>query len=171
MKKIYLLHFIILVIAVQSLYSQTEDIQIGSGLTLRQQTQGALFDYSDPEAINMKINIWGFVRYPGRYIVPNYSTIQDILSLAGGPTQDAHLEDLRIFRIDKDSVQQFLKFDYNDLMWEKELSKNIRAPKVEAGDIVIIPGSPRFYFRDYLQISLSILSAAISLAILFINIF
>ena len=42
-------------------YSQ-DDIQIGSqGADLNQ--RGALFDYSDPASVNIKIQLWGYVRF------------------------------------------------------------------------------------------------------------
>jgi hypothetical protein len=52
-------------------------------------------------------------------------------------------------------------------MWEDELVTNSRQiPELLAGDVLVVPGSPRFYFKDYLQVALSILSAMISLSIL-----
>lgn len=45
-------------------YSQ-DDVQIGSNLNNYRQTQGGLFDYSDPSGINIKVQLWGYVKYPG----------------------------------------------------------------------------------------------------------
>lgn len=151
-------------------FSQNEDIQIGSSF-VRAQSNGAYYDYSDPEAVNIKVDVWGFVKYPGKYVIPVYSKLTDLLSLAGGPTEDAHLEDLRILKAGENNNQDIFHYDYNELMWEEKIQSTIKNPSIQAGDILIIPGSPRFYFRDYLQVGLSILSAAISLTILFINVF
>ncbi|MBK6680959.1 MAG: hypothetical protein IPG53_13500 [Ignavibacteriales bacterium] len=43
-------------------------------------------------------------------------------------------------------------------------------PTLQPGDILLLKGEPRFFFRDYFSIGLQILSAAISLVILILNI-
>ena len=42
--------------------------------TLRNYNTG-LYDYSDPSSINIKVSVWGFLKYPGKYIVPQYTTL------------------------------------------------------------------------------------------------
>lgn len=153
------------------LSAQTGDIKIGADLNQLRNTQGAYYDYSDPEAVNIKVSVWGFVRFPGRYLVPNYINVRDLLSYAGGPTENAHLDDLRVFRILPDSTQTMIKFDYNDLLWGENLkSRKVTAPNVMVGDILLVPGEPRLFFRDYFTMTLSVISTLISLTILIINI-
>lgn len=151
-------------------FAQIGDVRIGRDASALRQNQGALFDYSDANSLNIKVSVWGFVKYPGIYIVPSYSTVLDVLSYAGGPTDDAHLDDLRVFRTSEDSTEKLYKFNYNDLLWEKNLKQVIPPPALLPGDILVIPGEPRFYFRDYLNVSISIISTLISLTILIINI-
>jgi hypothetical protein len=152
------------------LFAQTGDVKIGRDASRLTQTQGAFFDYSDPNSLNMKVSVWGFVKYPGQYLVPAYSTALDVFSYAGGPTESAHLDDLRIYRNVEDSTQQLFKFNYNDLLWEKNLNKVVPPPTLLPGDILVVPGEPRFYFKDYLQVTVSIVSTLISLTILILNI-
>jgi hypothetical protein len=166
--KYFLLLFVI--IAINSSFAQDKDVQIGSGLNPRMQSQGGYFDYSDPEAVNIKVSVWGFVKYPGKYVIPEYSSLSDLLSYAGGPTDDAHLDDLRLFRTKADSTQELIKFDYDDLLWEDNLSKEIKNPKLQAGDMVMVAGTQRLYTRDYVTLTVSVLSALISLSILILNI-
>ena len=166
--KYFLLLFVI--IAINSSFAQDKDVQIGSSLNPRMQSQGGYFDYSDPEAVNIKVSVWGFVKFPGKYVIPEYSNMSDLLSYAGGPTPDATLEDLRLFRIQPDSTQKLMKFDYNDLLWEDNLNKEIKNPKLQAGDMLMVTGEQRLYARDYVSLSVSILSALISLSILVLNI-
>lgn len=166
------MHKIFVIIFLLSLvnYAQQEgDTRFGADPRNFQRPQGAFFDYSDPEAINIKVSVWGYVRYPGIYMVPEYSSVMDLVSFAGGPSDDADLEDIRIYRV-KDQAQELIKFNYNDLLWEKEV-KNI-SPKGDlvAGDVLILPGEPRLYFRDYMSITLSVVSTLISLSILILNI-
>lgn len=164
MKNIF--YGIFLFLFVISVNAQVQDYEIGVSPNLRT-SQGAFWDYSDETTLNIKVSIWGFVKYPGRYIVPIYTTPTDLMSYAGGPTDDAHLDELRIYRQNEDKTQTLLKFNYEDLMWDDELVTNSRQiPELLAGDVLVVPGSPRFYFKDYLQVALSILSAMISLSIL-----
>jgi hypothetical protein len=163
MKNIF--YGIFLFLFVISVNAQVQDYEIGTSTRLN--SQGAYYDYSDPTTLNKKVSLWGFVKFPGRYVVPIYTTPTELLTLAGGPTDDAHLDELRIYRQNEDKTQTLLKFNYEDLMWEDELVTNSRQiPELLAGDVLVVPGSPRFYFKDYLQVALSILSAMISLSIL-----
>lgn len=155
-----------------NLFGQTKDYELGASiLANRFNQQSGFFDFSDPESVNIKVSVWGFVRYPGKYVVPIYTTVIDLLSYAGGPTDAAHLDDLRIYRVNEDSTQVLLKVDYNDIMYESKLSKEYKKPpSLEAGDILVVPGSPRLYTRDQVSIWVSVLSALISLSILILNI-
>jgi SLBB domain len=165
-------YFIVLffLVALQITFAQDKDVQIGSSLNPRMQSQGGYFDYSDPEAVNIKVSVWGFVKFPGKYVIPEYSSLSDLLSYAGGPTDDAHLDDLRLFRTKPDSTQELMKFDYNDLLWEDNLTKEIKNPKLQAGDMLMVAGTQRLYTRDYVTLTVSVLSALISLSILVLNI-
>ncbi len=151
-------------------FAQNTELQVGSSVNQLRQNQGAFYDYSDPSTLNIKVSVWGFVKYPGKYVIPIESNIYDLLSYAGGPTEDAHLDDLRIFKTDGDSVKSMSKFNYNDLLWNENLKEFKNAPGLEAGDILLVPGSQRLYFKDYLQLGLSVFSALISLSILILNI-
>ncbi|HSD64864.1 MAG TPA: SLBB domain-containing protein [Ignavibacteriaceae bacterium] len=169
--KNYLLSTLLILLFFSTLtFAQNTELQVGSNFNQLRQNQGAFYDYSDPSTLNIKVSVWGFVKYPGKYVIPIESTIYDLLSYAGGPTQDAHLDDLRIFRTAEDSAKSMLKFNYNDLLWDENLREFKNAPALEAGDILLVPGSQRLYFKDYLQIGLSVFSALISLSILILNI-
>lgn len=155
-----------------SLSAQVKDYELGADvLGMRNVTQGGYFNYSDPEAININVSVWGWVKYPGRYKVPIYTTAIDLLSYAGGPTDAADLEDLRLYRVNADSTQAMIKFNYNDLVYESRLESRYRKiPRLEAGDVLVIPGEPRLYFRDHFSIWMSVFSVLISLSILVLNI-
>lgn len=151
-------------------FSQVRDYEIGAPARTYQ-SQGGFFDYSDPFSVNMTVSVWGFVKYPGKYKIPSDATVIDLLSFAGGPTDDSHLYDLRLYKSKIDGSQELIKFNYDDLMWQPDLKgykKDI--PKLEANDILVVPGSPRLYFRDWFSITLSVVSTLISLSILILNI-
>lgn len=159
---------IFLCLAFASISAQ-EDIQIGA-MKYDQRYQSGFFDFSDPTGINIKVQLWGYVKYPGYYVVPARSTINDLISLAGGPTQDALMEDIRIMRTGPDSVVAMLKYNYNDLLWEKELSQPVKFPRLIAGDMVIVPGEPRYFARQDVSFYLSVITALASTTALIISI-
>ncbi len=148
-------------------FAQSREYEIGSYNPQFQRYNGGYYDYSDPTEINIKVSVWGFVRYPGRYVVPQYTGVLDLLSYAGGPTDYAHLDDVRIYRILPDSTQQMIKFNVDDIWWGDTLStKTAHLPELQAGDILSVPGSQKYYTRDWIMMGVSILSVMISLAIL-----
>lgn len=152
------------------LSAQITDYELGSKLGYKYNQQSGYFDLSDPEAVNIKVAVWGFVRYPGRYLVPSYTTILDLLSFAGGPSNDSHLDEIKLYRNKPDGSQEMLTFNYNDILWETKLDSPKRSnPQIEAGDILVVPGSPRYYARDIVSMWATILSALISLTILILN--
>jgi len=170
--RLKILIFLIFGFLFMTLNAQIKDYELGADvLGMRYNPQGGYFNYSDPEAVNIKVAVWGWVRYPGKYTVPSYTTVSDLLSLAGGPTDGADLEDLRVYRVNEDSTQAMMKFNYNDLLYESKLQSRYRkVPKLDAGDILVVPGEPRLYFRDHFSIWMSLFSVLISLTILVLNI-
>ncbi|OGU79277.1 MAG: hypothetical protein A2W11_14405 [Ignavibacteria bacterium RBG_16_35_7] len=146
-----------------------EDIQIGS-LKYDQRYQSGFFDFSDPTGINIKVQLWGYVKYPGYYIIPARSSANDLISLAGGPTQDALMEDIRILRTNLDSSNTIYRYNYNDLLWGDEFNEPIKFPRLYAGDMIIVPGEPRYFVRQDISFYLSITTALASTAALILSI-
>jgi hypothetical protein len=146
-------------------YGQESGTQLGSTNPDRGTYARGFFDYSDPGAINIRISVWGFVRYPGKYLVPEYTTITDVLSFSGGPNEEANLDDVRLYRVFEDGKEQMIKINYNDLMWEDHLTSNYRRsiPKIQPNDILVVPGEPRYFFKDYFSMGLSIFSVLLAI--------
>jgi hypothetical protein len=154
---------------VSNISAQHEDYQLGMNPNYIRQNQGAFYDYSDPDGLNIKVSVWGYVKFPGRYIIPERSDLKDLISFAGGVSDDSYLDDLRIYRLNPDSSQTMLKFNYDDLWWNEELQKDIKIEKVQAGDLLVVPGRPRLYWENYLTLSLSIVGVLLSLTTLIIT--
>lgn len=151
------------------IYSQN-DIQIGSPYAGRQTGGGALYDYSDPSNVNIKVQLWGYVKNPGYYILPANSSINELISFAGGPTENALLNDIRVTKIKPGVKTVILKYDYNGLMWEDDVNTQIKYVPLEAGDVVVVPGEPRYFLRENLSFYLSVVTALASIAALIISI-
>jgi len=166
MKKLLISIFLLISIPANSQDNQ----QLGRGFD-QNRYYGNYYDYSDASTINIKVSLWGYVSSPGKYLVPIYTTVSDLISYAGGPGGTADLDELRLYRVKENGEEELIKFDYQDLLDGDQLrTKKGKIPNLIAGDILIVPGSPKYYFNDYLSISLSIFSALVSLTILIINI-
>ena len=160
---------ILVFISAVSIFSQDEDYQLGLNQNRINQNQGAYYDYSDPGGLNIKVSVWGYVKYPGRYVIPQRSDIKDLISLSGGISDDSNLDEIRIYRLLPDSTQQMIKIDYSELWWNEDLSKDLKIYKLEAGDVLIVPGRPRLYWENYLTLTLSAVGLLLSLATLIIT--
>lgn len=150
--------------------------QVDSSLILglsQKNTTVSVFDLSDPTGINMEVNLWGFIRYPGRYRVPVNTTFLDLITFSGGPIEDSNLEDIRILR-DMNNPEKkpvVIKINYEDLLWEDQVSTSPKPnPILQPGDVVIVLREKRYTFRDYLQIYVPIITSIVSIATLLITI-
>jgi len=164
-KTLFLVGF--LIILSSNHFAQITDMELGRGSFSR----SGLYDFSDPGAINIKVAVWGYVSRPGKYVVPDYTTVSDLLSFAGGPSRDSELDDLRIYRTLENGTEEMIKFNYNDIMWENNLNTKIRfTPKLQASDILVIPGSPKLFWTDWFNIGLQIFSITLSIVSLLLAI-
>jgi len=164
LRLLFLISFILLISS--NIFAQITDEELGRALH-----GSGLYDFSDPGAINIKVSVWGYVSRAGKFIVPDYTTVSDLLSFAGGPNQNAEMYDLRIYRILDNGKEEMIKFNYNDIMWEDNLStRNRIMPKLKASDILIVPGSPRLFFTDWFNIGLQIRCIRLSIVSLILAI-
>lgn len=157
-----------LIIWCGSIFAQGQDVQLGSG-TIQQlrNNPGALYDYSDPQSVNIKVAVWGFVKFPGRYVVPVNTKVSDLISLAGGPVSEARVDEFRLVRTNSDSSESVINLNYNDFLYNTDASKINNTLTLKAGDILLATGGPpRMFFRDYFSIGISIISLLLSVIIL-----
>jgi len=99
-------------------------------------SSAAFYYISKPGEITMPINMWGFVRNPGRYEVPISTDLIQLVSYAGGPLADADLGSVRIARVVRRedmvrTVEYTVNLDRLDKLDEK-------ARDLEPGDTVFI---------------------------------
>ena len=167
MKNTFLIS-LFLVLAALTSFAQ-DDVQIGSNFRDRTQSQGGLFDYSDPAGFNIKVQLWGYVKYPGYYVVPANSSLNDLLSYGGGPVLDAMLDDIRIYRKTETGDEELMKYNLDDLLWGDSLASKITFPKLIAGDVILVPGEPRYFVREDIQFFVSLSLAIATLAVLIIS--
>jgi hypothetical protein len=169
MKRDIILFTLVFFSFIKILYAQN-DIQIGSQQGAANNQRGAFFDYSDPSGVNIKVQLWGYVEFPGYYVVPAGFSVNELISLGGGPTQDALLNDIRVIKLKDGSQPEMVKYNYNNLMWDENIKSQIKYVKLNAGDIVVIPGEPRYFLRQDIAFYLGIITALASIAALIISI-
>jgi polysaccharide export outer membrane protein len=102
---------------------------------LRKYIADPVVTVSVQEVKGNKVYVIGQVTKPGDFVVnPNVNVMQ-ALSMAGGGTPFASLNNIIILRRTP-SGQVALPFHYNDVVHAKDLQQNV---ELQAGDIVVVP--------------------------------
>jgi len=60
--------------------------------------RGAQYVIGNQDQLLIRVNIWGFVKMPGQYLVPTNTDLVSLISYAGGPLEDAQLKKIRLIR-------------------------------------------------------------------------
>jgi len=60
--------------------------------------RGAQYFLGQQDELLIKVNIWGFVRKPGQYLVPKDTDLISLISFAGGPLEQAKIKKVKIIR-------------------------------------------------------------------------
>jgi protein involved in polysaccharide export with SLBB domain len=96
---------------------------------------GSYYNVAKPGELTMQVNVWGFVQNPGRYEVSSSIDLVQLISFAGGPTQDADIEDVRITRI----VRR------DGIVSTKDIRLNMKKlDRVEEAKLLLQPGDTIF---------------------------
>ena len=122
-----------------SLYSQSNDSYSGYNSASVYLYSGTL---ADGEQLNIKTYIWGQVKAPGLYIVPDNTDLITLISSAGGPTENAKLTKIRIVRPSAEgekiiwvNIREYLETGNSDLI-----------PILQPGDTVVVSGTIFYAF-------------------------
>jgi len=106
-------------------------------------TGSSAYSYSgtmgDEDQLRIYTQIWGQVRKPGFYLLPDDTDLLTLLSLAGGPTEDAKLSKIRIVRPSEEAGQ-------GEVIWvnvKKYLDTGDFGiiPVLKPGDTVVVSGT------------------------------
>lgn len=112
--------------------------------------------------LNIPTYIWGQVRKPGLYIVPDNTNLLTLLSLAGGPTENAKLTKLRIVRPTADGDEKIIWINLKDYI---DSGNEDLIPVLKPGDTVIVSGTVYYAFSkvtDFISKAAIVLSAIIT---------
>jgi polysaccharide export outer membrane protein len=87
------------------------------------------------QVLGNKVYVIGQVNRPGVFVVNPQVDVLQALSMAGGTTAFADLNDIKILRR-IDGRQQALKFRYDEVSKGKNLDQNV---VLKSGDVVVVP--------------------------------
>jgi len=128
-------------------------------------SSAAYYFISKPGEITMSVNLWGYVRNPGRYEVPISTDLVQLLSYAGGPLREANLGSVRIARaVRREDAIRTVEYTVNLDRFDKLDEK---ARDIEPGDTIFIE-APAISWSDVFNIltTLAIITAAVSNAVI-----
>lgn len=97
-------------------------------------------DYFFPQ---QTVGIWGEVRNPGTYIRADGMTVEDLIVLAGGLTEDAMLSQVNVVRVDTSSERRYTQIFSTPVDEDYLAVRNPRGFRLEDFDRVEIPPDPR----------------------------
>ncbi len=104
-------------------------------------SQGSIYLYSGnltgTEQLKIKAYIWGQVRNPGLYIIPDNTDLLTLISSAGGPTENAKLTKVKIVR-QTDEGEKIIMVDLKE--YTKTADQTL-IPLIQPGDTVVVPGT------------------------------
>lgn len=126
----------------------------------------ANYYFAKPGDITILVEVWGFVQRPGRYEVASTINLINLLSLAGGPTEDGRIDNIRITRIVKGTPADkriTLTMDLEDLTKVKESELSL-----QPGDVIHVDSLAWFSWTRSLAYVLPVLTLALSVAQIYI---
>jgi len=124
-----LLFLLFLWFGVSSSFAQVDQSTLLSATSVG--TSSTNYYFARPNELTIIVNVLGFVARPGRYEISNSIDLMNLLALAGGPTADGALDDVRITRLVKTDGE----------FQRKEIRVNLdELPQVSEADLVLHPG-------------------------------
>lgn len=88
------------------------------------------------KVLGNNVNVVGKVNRPGEYIMNGPVDVMKAISMAGGTTVFADLDDIVVLRREADGSQRAIPFNYTQVESGKNLGQNIL---LQAGDVVVVP--------------------------------
>ncbi|MCB5230963.1 MAG: SLBB domain-containing protein [Candidatus Cloacimonas sp.] len=150
MRKVF---FVLAIIILYSLcFAQSESSTVATS---------SAYVYSGPsgtvDQLKIYTYIWGQVRSPGLYLVPDNTDLLTLISLAGGPNENAKMSRVRIVR-QTENGEKIIWVDLRDYI---ETAEQDLIPIMMPGDTVILSGSTFYAFSrvaDFLSKVVIVLS-------------
>lgn len=112
-----------------AVFSQTDRSGLLSATSVSTTTSN--FYFAKPNELTIIVNVLGFVQRPGRYEISSTIDLINLIALAGGPTPDGAINDVKVTRL----VSAGSQYE------RKEFQINLgKLPQVSSADLVLQPG-------------------------------
>jgi polysaccharide export outer membrane protein len=111
------------------------------------------------------VNVTGAVNRPGNYRLTGRQDLMGAILMAGGPSERANLENVRLIRPDTDGKAETYKLDVKEFLEDGDMDSN---PKLKPGDTIAV-GQKGFTGRD-MSLVLSFVTALGTLVLLYYSI-
>jgi protein involved in polysaccharide export with SLBB domain len=118
------------------------------------------------------VHIFGEVQRPGEYVVDDQTTVLELISKAGGPTNFAKLSKVKITSVpgadDTENVAAFrptvVEVNLDDYL---KNGKSVQIPLLKPGDVVTIPRNGWFKFTAVVGVfrDLAVIASAYFIAV------
>ena len=109
--------------------------------------RGAQYFLGEEDELLIKVNVLGFVRKPGQYLVPTDTDLISLLSFVGGPLEDANTKHVKLVRSDKNSGKVI---DINVKKYLQTADDKI-IPDILPGDTIVVSASKWYYVNKFFE--------------------
>lgn len=120
------------------------------------QAQEEKYYLGTEKELMIRVHIWGEVRNAGEYLVPDGSTVLDLISKAGGPTEFASLSKLRLTHL-KPHSPRYATVNLKDYL---EQDNHGAPPTLVPGDVVRVPSNRWFQWNRLTRIAANVATIA-----------
>lgn len=154
-------------------YAQDTTTLVGRDLLMK--TGTTVYNFSNPNKVNFEVIVWGGVRLPGKYIIPEGTTLIDVITLSGGPSNIGVIESFRLIRgrdvNGKYTSNEVLNLNYSDFFSREQTGQFVKNnPLMRPGDIIVFPIEEEKDFWFYTKEVLTVLTPLLTLASLIVTI-
>ena len=99
------------------------------------QNRGAQYYIGAEDELLIKVNIWGFVKLPGQYLVPSDTDLISLISYAGGPLDQARISKVKLIRTLDAGHERVIEVNVKKFLETGNMSSN---PQLMPNDTIII---------------------------------
>jgi protein involved in polysaccharide export with SLBB domain len=148
-------------------------VLLSTGFSQQEVLNKDQYQIGPDEKLLISVHIWGEVRQPGEYLVPDDTDILELISKAGGPTEYANLSNVKITRgltritdvkrtsrkrvnsFDKELLlnkytKQVIKIDLKSLLDKEKDYETL--PILQPGDVVRITRNTWFKWQTVIRV-------------------
>lgn len=149
---------IVFIIVITSVTGWTQFDSVKFGLLETMKAGANYYNYSDKDKGAIEVIVWGGVRNPGMYLIPENTSLMELISLTGGAADDRIFENFKFIRTkDKNpelKTDTVIIINYRDFFeYDKKKTDSLSKPNptLLAGDLIVFPIKPEKDFWEIAQ--------------------